>query len=352
MAVAVKTLQESPKYSENKLNKFATFNDAFTWNTAITGGSGSISAVNSPSLKYKGTRGMLITTNDCDAVINAGDDSMQITVNETGTYILSGRLFADTIYSSQVCNFSFYVYRNAVLTYQFDVFLSESVGFVFGVHNTYFQQLYFDDGDVVDFVFKIGNEGGAYFQFGLDGLKLELDDRNLYLPSRYTTPPDTQAGLSKYSFDYNDLATASVPISYTTGDIVLTNDGLGTFTNVSEIPSGVTIYNTSTNEFDFSSLQINDVVMIRLDITVETSSANQFFRTWLELSQGVSPYHINFHSYLQFKTAGTYENLTVEMRVVIQNEETRDNPAQFKFSSDASADIVVNGYNVTILQNT
>lgn len=188
MANAVKTLNESPKYSENLLQPFASFDEAFTWNTNITGGDGSITAVNSPSLKYKGDRGLLFTSTDCDAIINSGGSDMQIAISKTGTYILSGRLFATTAYDAQVCNFSFYVYRNEVLTYQFDVTMGVDFGFEFGKHQTYFQQLELTDGDIVDFEFKIGNEGGGYFQFGLDGLKLELDDRDLFIPSRYTLP--------------------------------------------------------------------------------------------------------------------------------------------------------------------
>lgn len=149
-----------------------------------------------------------------------------------------------------------------------------------------------------------------------------------------------------FSFDYNHGVSTQ---AYTTGDLVLANDGSGTYTDLTQIPSGVVLYNTSTNTFDFSDLNIGDVLMIRLDISVTTTAANQIFRTWLELGQGVAPYDITFHSYPQFKTAQLYANLTVEMRITIMNELTRDNPAQFKFNSDANATIKVNGWNSTVL---
>lgn len=196
MANAVKTYQESPKYSENLLNKFSNFNNAFTWYTENTGGLGALTVINSPLLKYKGERGMLFSMNDdCEALVSAGDDSMQITVNKSGNYILSGRLFSELDYNTQGIGFSFYVYVNGLISQQFDVNVGVGVGdtqFVFNKHNTYFQQLPLNDGDVIDFVFKVSNNSGAFFKFGLDGLKLEFDDRNLNMPSRYT-----EGGLSE-----------------------------------------------------------------------------------------------------------------------------------------------------------
>jgi hypothetical protein len=190
MAQAVRTLVESPKYSENVLNYFASFNESYTWTTTPTGGLGAISVINSPLLRYKGERGMLFAMNDdCESQVNSGDDSMQVNIEKSGNYILSGRLFSSLTYSSQIASFSFFVYKNGIFATRFDVVMNSDPlfsQFEFGVHNTYFQNLILEAGDVLDFEFKVANNSGAFFQFGLDGLKLELDNRGLGFPSRYT----------------------------------------------------------------------------------------------------------------------------------------------------------------------
>jgi hypothetical protein len=196
MAQAVRTYQESAKYSENVLNIFCSFNNPYTWTTTPTGGLGEITVINSPLLRYKGERGMLFGVNDdCESQVNSGDDSMQMTIEKDGNYILSGRLFSSLAYSSQQASFSFFVYKNGIFATRFDVNLGGDplyTQFEFGVHNTYFQNIALESGDILDFDFKVSNNSGSFFQFGLDGLKLELDNRGLGFPSRYT-----EGGLSE-----------------------------------------------------------------------------------------------------------------------------------------------------------
>ena len=82
---------------------------------------------------------------------------------------------------------------------------------------------------------------------------------------------------SKNGFiDYNDAATAVTPIALSANTwTTLTNDGLGAFTNKNYPPSGVTeLYNTTSQEIDFSELDLGDAVFIRNDFTVTPNTNN------------------------------------------------------------------------------
>jgi hypothetical protein len=82
-----------------------------------------------------------------------------------------------------------------------------------------------------------------------------------------TESPD---GFSGGWADYNDTATTGSPIAVTAVPAVLTNDGLGVNTNTAYLPiggNGITqLWNTSSNGFDFSDLNVGDMLEIRMDI--------------------------------------------------------------------------------------
>jgi len=339
------TKNVNAKYSENLLPEFASFDSEFTWNTNVTGGTGSISAINSPNLKYKGKRGLFVSAENCDATIDVGDDRLKTTVEKTGNYLLSASLIIPSLYSATEFSFNIFVYKNDVTLFNFDLSAGYD-GFVFDEHNIFYQNIYLEAGDEIDFKFKVGNQTGFYIEFGFDRFKLEFDDRGLFIPSRYTYPKQ-QKNIDMFNFDYNDSGST---ISYTSGNIVLENDGAGSYTYEDEIPIGVTIYDVLTNKFDFSNLNIGDTILIRSDVNITTTSANQIVNMYMELGQDDTPYNIYFHSHKLFKTAGSYSNITSEIRITINNELTRDNSAQIKFNSDDDASIVVNGWNCTVIR--
>jgi len=328
--------------SINLLPVFAMFNDVFTWNIV----SGTATATNLNQNQLEGDRCLRVVPNyGTGAVVNSGGTQMQTTVSEDGNYVFSIKHKCEipSLTSMQV---KVKIYINDVLTdYQFTASATYN-----NDYRTYYQVITdLIAGDVLDFAFEFGTSDGAgTYKHYFDAPKLEFDNFGLGLPTVFSFPQE--AKLTQFSFDYNNDGS---PQAYTTGELLLENDGVGAFTNTDLIPtihSG--IYNTSTDTFDFSSLNIGDAVLIRLDITVTTTSANQIINSYLELGQGVAPYQIMFHSHAGYKTINTYENLTIESRVTILNNTTKDNPAQFKFNSDDDATVLVNGYNITVLTTT
>jgi len=150
-------------------------------------------------------------------------------------------------------------------------------------------------------------------------------------------------------FDYNH---GSGTQSYTSGELVLINDGTGPFTNKLYIPEGVTeIWDTTNNKFDFTELSLGDTVDIRLDITITTTSPNQTIDINLRLGYGdVSAYDIPF-AFANFKNSGTHP-VNRFNGVYMGDALTLNNPAKFIFTSDASATISVAGWYVRIFKRS
>lgn len=151
--------------------------------------------------------------------------------------------------------------------------------------------------------------------------------------------------------DYNDTATAGAPISIPVSTWTkLTNDGLGSNTNDSFLPSGITdTWDTSTNQFDFTEVPIGSKLFIRYDYTITTTAVNQAVRTRISFAiGGASPFQL-FDNQEQFKTAGSYR-MTGTISPTIRNTNSGDNPAEIQVFSDAAASVVVSGWEITILK--
>ncbi len=161
------------------------------------------------------------------------------------------------------------------------------------------------------------------------------------------------AGIVKIGFvDYNDLATQTTPISFVASTpIVLTNDKLGAFTNTAYLPSGVTNIFAS-NQFDWSELGLGDMIDIRLDVEVTTTSPSQNVDIDLYLGIG-SPggeYPIPF-------VRSTYKNAGVHgvnryNGIYMGNSDTLNYPAEFRLVSDGGGSVKINGWYSKIIKNS
>lgn len=145
--------------------------------------------------------------------------------------------------------------------------------------------------------------------------------------------------------DYNDLATQStaIVVPNTSTFVDLTNDELGPFTNKTFLPSGVTdVWDESTNLFDWAELALGDMVDIRIDIEVTTTSANQEILLSLQLATGGFSYEIPY-AHLVFKSSGVYQ-INRYNGIYIGDTNTKDNGGKFRIKSDGNATVVVNGW--------
>jgi hypothetical protein len=152
--------------------------------------------------------------------------------------------------------------------------------------------------------------------------------------------------------DYADVATTGTPISVTATPTVLTNDGLGVDTNTSYLPiggNGITqLWNTSSNGFDFSDLDVGDMIDIRMDIDVIIASNNTAVDVNLHMGAGGTVI-VPFISQQNFKTTGTFEVIRY-MGLYIGSTNVRDNLAQLKISSDNNCTCIVNGWYIKAIR--
>jgi hypothetical protein len=138
-----------------------------------------------------------------------------------------------------------------------------------------------------------------------------------------TASPD---GFSGGWADYADVATTGSPIAVSAVPAVLTNDGLGVDTNTAYLPiggNGITqLWNTSSNGFDFSDLNVGDMLDIRMDVSVIIASTNTVVDINLVMGSGGSVV-VPFISDQNYKATGTFEVIRY-MGIYIGSTDVRD----------------------------
>ena len=153
-------------------------------------------------------------------------------------------------------------------------------------------------------------------------------------------------------FDYNDLATATTPINVTggAGFVVITNDELGANTTKTYKPASVTdVWKAVTSQFDFTELSLGDMVDIRFDLEITTTSPNQDLE--LQMFFGVgdpSEYEIPIFSG-SIKSTGSHE-INRYNGFYMGDTLTKDNPAELRLSSPDNCSVVVRGWYVKIIK--
>lgn len=155
-------------------------------------------------------------------------------------------------------------------------------------------------------------------------------------------------------WDYNDAATAVTPITLAVAGTFynLTNDELGAFTNKTyRLPSVLDIWDTSTQRFDWTGLELGDTVDIRVDVQVTTTGANHEIALHWEFAIGSGAAYELEIVRRNFKAAGTY-TFTVLHSAYMGDNNTLNFPSVLKMSSDTGSTdtVVVNGWYVRVIK--
>ena len=153
-------------------------------------------------------------------------------------------------------------------------------------------------------------------------------------------------------FDYNDLATATTPITITggAGFISLTNDELGAFTNKTYAPSGVTdVWDAIAGSFDWTELDLGDTVDLRLDLEFVTTTTNTQVDVDLFLGTGGGAYQVPFVIEQNFKASGTFKSNRFN-GIYMGDANTLNNGGVFKMKSDKTCTVKVNGWYCRIIR--
>lgn len=174
------------------------------------------------------------------------------------------------------------------------------------------------------------------------GTKVELAD----LP----TPPE-QYLQSVGFFDYADLETQTTPLVLVSNvSKKLTNDTLGVSTNTSNAPYGVSsLWDSSTNTFNFSQLSIGDTIDIRFDVNVTTTVSNQIVKGYVKLGVGSPSEYILGIFGQQIKTPAS-NTQTVFTSIYIGNTDLIDYPSEVYLLTENSGSAKVNGWYCRVLR--
>jgi len=150
---------------------------------------------------------------------------------------------------------------------------------------------------------------------------------------------------------YADEATQITPIAFTTGVYVkITNDTLGAKTNVTNAPYGISsVWNESTNQFDFSQLSIGDQIDFNFDGNVTTTSSNQVVRLEVRLAIGSPSEETHTIFAQQVKTAATNERV-IPYLLTIENDDYRNYPSEVWFVSDGNGSLSVKEFLTRIIR--
>ena len=152
-------------------------------------------------------------------------------------------------------------------------------------------------------------------------------------------------------FDYNDLATQTVAISVTANtDTKLTNDTLGAYTNINYPPYGVSsLWDATTNRFNFSQLSIGDTIDVRIHLQVTTTTSNQAYRIGAKFGIGSASQFTNVIYSDQIKSTGQHE-VSFVAPFYIGEANILNNPAELYINTDASASVKIDGWYIRVLR--
>lgn len=191
--------RERPIYSENLLPPFCTFDDVHTWN--IVDGPAEISVSSSDEYRYAGERSIkviMITTEG--GTFDSGGTEMNVTAPANGSYILSTGLLIPTAFDTADTDIYIQCFVNGILllTNELNANLypystgdpeNPTAGWEWGVWNIYAQTIQLNEGDILSFRIKVDTDSAGTELF-IDRFKLELDDKQLEIPSIYSLPKD------------------------------------------------------------------------------------------------------------------------------------------------------------------
>ena len=149
-----------------------------------------------------------------------------------------------------------------------------------------------------------------------------------------------------------DYSSSLPDVEYVTTNqhLKLLNDGIGIYTN-KKYAKQRELWNTSTNQFDFSNLKLGDDVSIRIDLNVTTMTDNQEINLIADI--GCFPesggYKMQFYKNT-IKNKGKHNIISI-FNLYIGNDYIFKNPSELLFSSDNEAIVLLNGFYLSVKVN-
>ncbi len=153
--------------------------------------------------------------------------------------------------------------------------------------------------------------------------------------------------------DYNDTETSVNPITLIADTwTTLTNDGLGSFTNLAYLPSGVTnLMNTSTGSFDFSELNLGDNCFIRNDFSVTPNTNNSLLELRYQLGGTGNIYTLEtILGRLDSGSGKPYRYSLVPQMIYMGDLNTKDNPILLQIKLSTNGSVINSGSSIGVVK--
>ncbi len=166
--------------------------------------------------------------------------------------------------------------------------------------------------------------------------------------------PSDGSNTSQSGFgDYNDTSTSASPLvivadTWTT----IPNNGLGGFTNISKLPSGVTqLMDTSDGSFDFSELSLGDGCLIRNDFTITPNTNNALLEVRYELGNGGGIYTLEtILGRLDSGSGKGYRFSLIPELIYMGDLNTKDNPIKFQVKLSTNGTLINAGSAIQVVK--
>lgn len=181
-------LNEITQVNDNILTEFCNFNEQTIWNVTQNATDAVVTNSNS-SERYNGISSIKVHFTGTSLVkFTKLDQSMQSFVKKTGWHILRFSTYKNEITADMNIGVHLKVNGNLNPENLYYANLYQSSGNVDNIWNTYYQRVYLVKDQPIDFVFEIQSDT-TDTDLWIDGLKLEVDDKNLMIPSLFSEAP-------------------------------------------------------------------------------------------------------------------------------------------------------------------
>lgn len=153
--------------------------------------------------------------------------------------------------------------------------------------------------------------------------------------------------------DYNDTETSVNPITLIADTwTTLTNNGLGSFTNLSYLPNGVTkLMDNSTGSFDFSELDLGDNCFIRNDFSVTPNTNNALLELRYQLGGIGNTYTLEtILGRLDSGSGKPYRYALVPQMIYMGDLNTKDNPITLQIKLSTNGSVINAGSSIGVVK--
>jgi 6,7-dimethyl-8-ribityllumazine synthase len=157
------------------------------------------------------------------------------------------------------------------------------------------------------------------------------------------------AGFTKTYWFLVDSTSAAISHTAAAANTYLLNNALGADTTSYNPDSKAGIWNTSTNQFVYTSLKIGDVVNISGRFAFNHAAAQEV-DMFITVAEGTATSHEHHINHVYYKTAGTGAELSFRYTLTIQNSNEVAGASRFRFASLDAASITVNDFQIVVTE--